>query len=63
MKSFIHELRNRHVVRVGIAYLLAAWVVLQLADVVFPALGLPEWSITLILALLAVGFPAALILA
>lgn len=62
MKTFIKELRKRHVVKVGIAYLVAAWVALQLADVIFPALGLPEWSITLVLALLAVGFPAALII-
>jgi adenylate cyclase len=62
MKAFLQELRKRHVVKVAIAYLVAAWVVLQLADVIFPALGLPEWSITLVLALLAVGFPAALII-
>jgi adenylate cyclase len=62
MKAFLQELRKRHVVKVGIAYLVAAWVVLQLADVIFPALGLPEWSITLVLGLLAIGFPAALII-
>jgi adenylate cyclase len=62
MKAFFSELRKRHVVKVAIAYLVAAWLVLQLADVIFPALGLPEWSITLVLALLTVGFPAALIL-
>ena len=63
MMGFIRELRKRHVVKVGIAYLIAAWVVLQLADVIFPALGLPEWSITWALGLLAVGFPVALVLA
>jgi len=63
MKSFLRELRKRRVVKVGVAYLLAAWLVLQLADVIFPAMGLPEWTITLVLGLLAVGFPLALILA
>lgn len=62
MKPFIKELGKRHVVKVGVAYLVAAWVVLQLADVIFPALGLPEWSITLVLGLLAIGFPLALTL-
>jgi len=63
MKEFFQEVRKRHVVKVGIAYLIAAWVVLQLADVMFPALGLPDWSITLALGLLVVGFPVAVVLA
>jgi len=63
MKGFLQELRKRHVVKVGFAYLVVAWLVLQLADVIFPALGLPDWSITLALGLLAVGFPVALVLA
>lgn len=58
MKPFFRELGKRHVVKVAIAYLVAAWLVLQLADVIFPALGLPEWSITLVLGLLAIGFTA-----
>ncbi len=63
MDGFFKELRKRHVVKVGIAYLVVAWLVLQLADVIFPALGLPDWSITLALGLLGVGFPVALVLA
>jgi len=63
MKRFFRELNKRHVVKVGIAYLVVAWVALQLADVIFPAMSLPEWSITLALGLLAVGFPVALVLA
>lgn len=63
MKPFFRQLRDRHVIKVGIAYLVMAWVVLQIADVIFPALNLPGWSITLTLALLGVGFPVALVLA
>ena len=63
MKGFFLELRKRHVVKVSIAYLVVAWLVLQLADVIFPALGLPDWSITLVLGLLATGFPVAIVLA
>jgi adenylate cyclase len=62
MKRILRELRDRHVIKVAIAYLIVAWVILQLADVILPALYLPEWSITLTLALLAAGFPVALIL-
>jgi adenylate cyclase len=60
MKAFFAELRKRHVIKVAIAYLVVSWVVLQLADVILPALYLPDWTITLTLGLLAVGFPIAL---
>jgi adenylate cyclase len=63
MKAFVRELRKRHVFKVSVAYLVASWLVLQLADVIFPAMSLPEWAITLVLGLLAVGFPLALVLA
>jgi len=62
MRAFLDELRRRKVVKVGIAYLVGAWVILQLADVIFPAMRLPDWTISLTLGVLAVGFPLALIL-
>lgn len=62
MKAFLRELNKRRVTRVAIAYLIIAWIVLQVVDVVLPAMGLPEWSITLVLAVLAAGFPLALVL-
>ncbi len=62
MRDFFRELRERKVIRVGIAYLVGSWVVMQLADVIFPALGLPNWWIALVLGILAAGFPLALIL-
>lgn len=62
MKSFFQELGKRRVIRVMIAYLLISWVILQVADVVLPAAGMPDWTITLTLVLLALGFPLALIL-
>ncbi len=63
MKKFIQELRQRHVVKVAIAYLVVSWLVLQFADIAFPAMGLPEWTITLALGLLGIGFPVTLVLA
>ena len=62
-RGFIYELRRRHVVRVAIAYAVAAWVLLQLASIVFPALGAPDWVLRVVIALIAFGFPIALILA
>lgn len=62
MHEFIRQLRERRVFRVGIGYLVGAWLAMQLVDVIFPAMGLPAWSITLMLGILAAGFPLALIL-
>ena len=57
------ELRRRNVFRVVFVYLVAAWLILQIADLVSPILGVPEWSSKLIFLLLILGFPFALILA
>ncbi len=63
MSSLIKELRDRKVFKVAIVYVIGGWLLMQVADVMFPALGLPEWTITLVVALLIIGFPVALILA
>jgi len=61
--SFFEELKRRNVVRVGIAYAVAAWVLLQIFDIVGEILELPEWGGKLILALLVLGFFLALFFA
>jgi len=61
--SVFQELRRRNVIRVALAYVLVAWVLLQIADVLFPALGLPEWTIRLVAGLLILGFPLAMFFA
>jgi TolB-like protein/Tfp pilus assembly protein PilF len=61
--SFFSELKRRNVYRVGIAYLIASWLLLQVIDVVDPIIGIPEWVPKLILVILAVGLPLALIFA
>jgi hypothetical protein len=60
---FWKELRRRNVVRVGIAYAVAAWLITHPVDIIFPILHLPEWTITLVAALPIIGFPFALIFA
>jgi len=63
MGSFFEELKRRNVVRVAVVYIVVAWLVIQIADTVFPALHLPEWTITFVTALLMLGFPVALVFA
>jgi TolB-like protein/Tfp pilus assembly protein PilF len=61
--SFFAELQRRNVYRVGIAYAIASWLLLQVIDVVDPIIGIPEWVPKLILVLLAAGLPLALVFA
>jgi adenylate cyclase len=62
LRTFITELRRRKVIRVGLVYLVAAWLIVQVADATFEHLPLPEGSATLVIVLLAIGFPLALVL-
>ena len=61
--SFWAELRRRQVVRVGALYAVVGWLLVQMASAFESALGLPDWFDTLVVALLAIGFPLALVLA
>lgn len=61
--SFFEELKRRNVFRVGIAYTVTAWLLLQVTDIIFPRIGLPDSAVTLVIALLALGFIPALIFA
>ncbi|MEM1413185.1 MAG: CDC27 family protein [Pseudomonadota bacterium] len=61
--SLFQELRRRNVFKVGAAYAVTTWVLLQLTDVVAEIMELPDWAPKLILLLLAVGFVPALIIA
>lgn len=61
--SFIEELKRRNVIRVGIAYIVVAWLIMQFADVVLNNIAPPGWVFQVIMLLLAIGFPLALIFA
>ena len=43
--SFIEELKRRNVFRVGVAYIVASWLVLQVADLVLENINAPDWVI------------------
>ncbi|UCC83368.1 MAG: tetratricopeptide repeat protein, partial [Gemmatimonadota bacterium] len=62
-RRLIHELRRRRVFRVAVVYAAVAFVIWQAADIGFPALSLPDWSLTLVVVLTLLGFPIALVLA
>ena len=61
--GFLSELRRRKVVRAGAVYLVAAWAAIEVADTVFPNLGLPPWTVTFVIILAALGLPITLALA
>ena len=63
MTSLFAELRRRNVFRVGVAYIVLGWLVIQITDTVAPALRLPDWTLSLVTWLGVVGFPFALLLA
>ena len=63
MASIWEELKRRNVVKVAMVYTIVAWLLLQIADVLLPALQLPEWTVSLVAVLLILGFPITLIMA
>jgi TolB-like protein/Flp pilus assembly protein TadD len=61
--SFFNELKRRNVFRVGIAYAVASWVLLQLVDLVFEYITAPDWIMQVFMLALVIGLPLVLILA
>lgn len=61
--AFWAELKRRHVGRVAVAYAIIGYGVVQVATNFFPALQLPEWTVTFVAAIVVLGFPIALVLA
>ena len=54
--SLFEELKRRNVIRVGVLYLVAAWLLLQLTDVLSSLLPVPESTGSLVFLLLVLGF-------
>jgi adenylate cyclase len=63
LTRFYLELKRRKVIRVVLVYAVVAWLIVEVASVMFPALLLPDWSVRLVIALAMIGFPIALVLA
>jgi predicted ATPase/Flp pilus assembly protein TadD len=56
------ELKRRKVFRVAAMYGVIAWLLIQVAETVFPVLHLPEWTVTFVVVAALLGFPLALTL-
>ena len=54
MANFFAELKRRHVYRVAAAYVVVAWLILQVVNNIAPGLNLPNAAVTLVIMLLAV---------
>ncbi|MEO6971735.1 MAG: hypothetical protein ABI217_12675, partial [Chthoniobacterales bacterium] len=63
LKRFFVELKRRKVYRVAVAYVVVAWVLVQVATQVFPFFDIPNWTTRLVILALVLGFPIAVILA
>ena len=63
LPRFLAELKHRNVYRAALVYAAVGWALLEAADVVLPRLGLPDWTVNLVLALVLLGFPLAIVFA
>ena len=61
MGQLIQELKRRNVIRVAVAYAVAAWLLIEVTSTIFPILSLPGWSVTLVTVLLLIGLPLVLV--
>jgi hypothetical protein len=61
--GILGELKRRNVFRVAIAFVVVAWLLLQVVDILVPILALPDWVGRLVFLLLLIGFPLALLFA
>jgi len=63
LSGLFNELKRRNVVRVGVAYILVAWLLAQVAELALDSFDAPGWVIKSVLLLLALGLPVALFFA
>src|SRR5438552_2482065 len=61
--NFFAELKRRNVYKVAVAYAVVAWLLIQAASILFPTFEAPGWMMKVFVAIVAAGFPIALILA
>jgi TolB-like protein len=57
MSKFFNELKRRNVIKESIAYLVIAWVLLEVVTMVLPIVGTPSWVLKTFTFFLAIGFP------
>jgi eukaryotic-like serine/threonine-protein kinase len=60
-RNFFAELKRRNVYKVAVAYLVAAWLLIQAASIFLPAFNAPQWAMQVVILILLIGFPIALV--
>ena len=63
LQNFFTELKRRSVYKVAVAYVVVAWLLIQVATQTFPFFEIPNWIVRAVILLLCLGFPVALVLA
>tara|TARA_B100000029_G_scaffold413682_1_gene416822 strand:- start:16 stop:1860 length:1845 start_codon:yes stop_codon:yes gene_type:complete len=61
--TLFEELKRRKVFRVAATYAVVAWILMQIGEVTFPALNIPDWVMSTLVVVLLAGFPIAVIFA
>ena len=61
--NLLNELKRRNVLRVGAAYVVAGWLVIQVVETIFPAFGFGDAALRLVTIVLAIGFMPAIVFA
>src|ERR671934_525295 len=60
-RNFFAELKRRNVYKVAVAYAVVAWLLIQAASILFPTFDAPAWVMKVFVAVIALGFPIALV--
>src|SRR3954469_5259714 len=63
LANFFAELKRRNVYKVAVAYAVVAWLLIQAASILFPTFEAPTWVMKVFVAVVAAGFPIALVIA
>lgn len=61
LNNLLQELRRRNVIRAGVAYVVSAWLLVQIADVLAAVFVIPDWVMQALVIALALGLPAAIV--
>jgi TolB-like protein/Tfp pilus assembly protein PilF len=63
LSNFLGEMKRRELFRVGLAYLIIGWFVVEVASEVLPTFGAADWILKVVMIVVAVGFPVVLMIA
>ena len=59
--TFFSEMKRRQIYRGGVMYIVAGWVMVQVATSVFPYFDVPPWAVRYLVVSILLGFPVSLV--